>query len=277
MGLRADGGRGPSGGEDEARRRRSRTAASRSTTTTSPRSPRSRRATGCQGPAVDEFEARLCGDHRRPPRRRLLERHRGGHAACFTAGLVPGDRVGPALTFRGERGLPATYVGPPRWCSTSTHAEPRPDAVPADLEALVAVHYAGPPVDLERLAARPRCRHRGRRPPSAPGRRRAGRQLRPQRPVLLLVPPGEGRDHRRGWRGHHQRRRLPPPAPVRRHGVVALPDLGGWAYEIAGGATTCASPDIAAAAWHEPAGQARASSPAATTSPSYCDLLADLP
>ena len=77
--------------------------------------------------------------------------------------------------------------------------------VPAGCDALVAVHYAGLPVDLAALAAPAAGRDRRRRPRARRRHaRRARRQLRPLRHVRVLVPPGEDDHDRRGRRGHDE-------------------------------------------------------------------------
>jgi dTDP-4-amino-4,6-dideoxygalactose transaminase len=111
-----------------------------------------------QGPSIERFEEALAAYVGASHAVAFANGTAALHGACAAAGLGPGDRVGvPALTFSASAAC-ARYVG----------AEPvlldidegtlnlDPDALPPDLDAVVAVHYAGLPIDLARLAHRPR-------------------------------------------------------------------------------------------------------------------------
>lgn len=111
-----------------------------------------------QGPAVEEFEESL----RDATGARHAVAFANGtaalHAAVAVAGLGPGDVVATsALTFAASANC-ARYVGAhvqfvdidPRTLNLNV------SAVSRDVDALVAVHYAGLPVDLTRLSTRPR-------------------------------------------------------------------------------------------------------------------------
>lgn len=80
------------------------------------------------------------------------------HGACYAAGLGAGDVVATsALTFSASASC-ARFVGA---SVRVLDIDPQtlnldPAEVPRGLDALVAVHYAGLPVELERLAQRPR-------------------------------------------------------------------------------------------------------------------------
>ena len=161
------------------------------------------------------------------------------HGAALAAGSAPGDLVVTSpLSFVGQRATaPATSAPTPALrrhrpddARTSTSAR-----VPDDADALVAVHYAGLPVDLSRLAAGTRVViEDAAHALGAVDARRAGRQLRPRRHGMLLVPPGEADHHRRGRRGHDQHRRARRAAaavPQPRH-RAQRPSAGGWYYEI---------------------------------------------
>ncbi|TXI39858.1 MAG: UDP-4-amino-4,6-dideoxy-N-acetyl-beta-L-altrosamine transaminase [Mycobacterium sp.] len=111
-----------------------------------------------QGPAVEEFEASL----RAATGARHAVAFANGtaalHAAVAVAGLGPGDVVATSpLSFAASANC-ARYVG-----ADVRFVDIDPDtlnldvsAVPDDVDALVAVHYAGLPVDLRRLGHRPR-------------------------------------------------------------------------------------------------------------------------
>ena len=133
-------------------------------------------------------------------------------AAPAAAGLGPGDRGRDlaALLRRPAPTAPATSAP----TSTFVDIDPAtlnldPAPVPDGVDGLVAVHYAGLPVDLARAPpARPGWSSRTPPTPSA--------RHTPDGPVgncarsdmcVLLVPPGEDDHHRRGRRGHDQRRR----------------------------------------------------------------------
>ena len=204
-----------------------------------------------QGPAVDEFEARLC---ELTGARHAIAFSSGTaalHAACFAAGLGAGDRVAvPALTFAASAAC-ATYVGamPVVLDIDPATMNLDPTAVPADVDALVAVHYAGLPVDLGRLATRPRvviedaAHALGARTPDGPVGNCAHSDLCcfSFHPVKV-VTTGEGgavTTNDDALAGALRR--------FGRHGVVPRPDLGGWAYEIAEEGHNLRLSDIAAA------------------------------
>lgn len=114
-----------------------------------------------QGPEVERFEAALCDVTGARFAVAMSSGTTALHAALAAAGIGPGDRVATSpLTFVASANA-ARYVGaevelvdvdPTTWNVDL-------DALPADLDALVAVHYAGLPVDLaalERSGRRPR-------------------------------------------------------------------------------------------------------------------------
>ena len=224
-----------------------------------------------QGPAVDAFEEALADVDRRPPRGRLRQRHRRAarrRAPPPASARATASATSP-LSFVGQRQLrPLRRRRRRLRRHRPGHAEPRRRRrCPPTLDALVAVHYAGLPVDLAALAHRPARRHRGRRPrPRRAHARRAGRQLRALRHVLLLVPPGEADHHRRGRRGHHQRRRARRrAAPLPHHGIVppARATAAGTTRSTSSASTTgspTSRPRSASASW----ASSTASSPGAT-------------
>lgn len=110
-----------------------------------------------RGPAVEEFEAALAD---RVGARHAVAFANGTaalHGAVAAAGLGAGDRVATsALSFAASAAC-AVYVG-----AVPTYIDIDPvtmnldvSAVPDDVDALVAVHYAGLPVDLAALNRRP--------------------------------------------------------------------------------------------------------------------------
>lgn len=111
-----------------------------------------------QGPHVEEFEASLA--------ERVEARHAVAfsnctaalHAACAAARLGPGDRVATSsLSFAASANC-ARYVGADVVLLDIDPSTLNLDvaSVPDDIDALVAVHYAGLPVALDQLAVRPR-------------------------------------------------------------------------------------------------------------------------
>lgn len=111
-----------------------------------------------QGPAVERFEDDLCAV---TGARHVVAFANGTaalHAALAVAGLGPGDVVATSpLSFAASANA-ARYVGADvRFVDVEpTTLNLDPTAVPDDIDALVAVHFAGLPVDLSSLVRRPR-------------------------------------------------------------------------------------------------------------------------
>ena len=111
-----------------------------------------------QGPAVEEFEAALGATTGARHAVAFANGTAALHAAVAVAGLGPGDVVATTpLSFAASANC-ARYVG-----ADVRFVDIDPDtlnldvsAVPDDIDALVAVHYAGLPVDLTKLSRRPR-------------------------------------------------------------------------------------------------------------------------
>ena len=128
-----------------------------------------------QGPAVERV--RGSARARSPAPRHAVAFANGTaalHGACAAAGLGPGDVVGDlaAHVLGQRRTAPATSAPTP----TLVDIDPATlnldlAAVPAGLDALVAVHYAGLPVDLAALAA-PARGSSSRTPPTPSARSR---------------------------------------------------------------------------------------------------------
>lgn len=111
-----------------------------------------------QGPAVEEFEAALVATTGARHAVAFANGTAALHAATAVAGLGPGDVVATSpLSFAASANC-ARYVG-----AEVRFVDIDPDtlnldvsAVPDDIDALVAVHYAGLPIDLTKLPRRPR-------------------------------------------------------------------------------------------------------------------------
>lgn len=189
-----------------------------------------------QGPHVEEFEHALA--------ERLGAGHAVAfnngtaalHAACAAADLGPGDVVATStLSFVASANC-ARYVGAGVALLDIDPAtfNVDPAAVPGGLDALVAVHYAGLPMDLARLADRPRvviedAAHAiGAMTPDGP----VGNCARSDlccfsfHPVKT-VTTGEGgavTTNDAELAGRLRR--------FRHHGIVPRPDDGGWSYDV---------------------------------------------
>lgn len=111
-----------------------------------------------QGPAIDELEDLLAATVEARYAVVFANGTAALHAACAAAGLGSGDVLATSsLTFAASAAC-AHYVG-----ARSTLVDIDPDTlnidldlVPDGIDALVAVHYAGLPVDLAALRNRPR-------------------------------------------------------------------------------------------------------------------------
>jgi dTDP-4-amino-4,6-dideoxygalactose transaminase len=110
-----------------------------------------------QGPMIERFEDALCELTGARFAVAVSSGTAALHAATHAAGLGPGDLVATSpLSFAASANA-ARYVG----ASVSfVDIEPDtlnldPKAVPVEADALIAVHYAGLPVDLTRLVQRP--------------------------------------------------------------------------------------------------------------------------
>lgn len=189
-----------------------------------------------QGPALERFERGLCQATGARHAVAFANGTAALHGAAAAAGLGPGDRVAvPSLTFSASAAC-ARYVG-----ATPTLVDIDPStlnvdltAVPADVDALVAVHYAGLPVDLTRLVHRPRvviedaCHALGATTPDGPVGNCARSDMacfsfHPVKPITTA----EGGAVTTNDDGLADRLRR-----FRNHGTVPTPELGGWAYEV---------------------------------------------
>lgn len=189
-----------------------------------------------QGPAVVEFEERLAAVTEARYAVAFANGTAALHAACAAAGLGAGDLVVTSpLTFVASANC-ARYVG-----AQVGFVDIEPDTlnldptlVPATADALVAVHFAGLPVELSRLRHRPRvviedAAHAiGARTPDGPVGNCAHSDLTAFsfHPVKT-VTTGEGGAVTTNDPALAERLRR-----FRSHGVVHKPEGGGWYYEV---------------------------------------------
>ena len=189
-----------------------------------------------QGPQVAEFEDAFAA---RVGARHAVAFANGTaalHGACAAAELGPGQVLATStLSFVASANC-ARYVGAdvrlldidPR----TLNLDPR--ALPDDLDALVAVHYAGLPVDLNQLVHRPRvviedAAHAvGATTPDGPVGNCAHSDLCcfSFHPVKTMTT-GEGGMVTTNDDALAQRLRR-----FRHHGIEPRPDQGGWAYDV---------------------------------------------
>jgi perosamine synthetase len=189
-----------------------------------------------QGPAVGEFEDALCSVTGARYAVAFCNGTAALHAACAAAGLGSGDRVGTStLSFVASANC-ARYVGaePVLLDIDATTLNFDPEGLPPDLDALVAVHFAGLPVDLSKLRNRPRiviedaAHALGARTVDGP----VGNCARSDMACFSFHPvkaitTGEG--------GAVTTNDIELAKSLRRfrsHGIVPTPDRGGWAYDV---------------------------------------------
>ncbi|MCZ7527694.1 MAG: DegT/DnrJ/EryC1/StrS family aminotransferase [Acidimicrobiia bacterium] len=189
-----------------------------------------------QGPHVETFEAALVAATGARHAVAFANGTAALHAAALAAGLGPGHAVATsALTFVASANC-ARYVG-----SDLALVDVDPDTlnldptrVPAGCDALVAVHFAGLPVDLAALAARPpvviedAAHAIGASTPDGP----VGNCARSEMCCFSFHPvktvtTGEGGAVTTNSEVLAERLRV-----VRNHGIVRHPERGGWYYEV---------------------------------------------
>jgi UDP-4-amino-4,6-dideoxy-N-acetyl-beta-L-altrosamine transaminase len=189
-----------------------------------------------QGPHVEEFEAALAA---RVDARHAVAFSNGTaalHAACAAAGLGPADRVATStLSFAASANC-ARYVGADVVLLDIDSATLNFDlaTVPGDVDALVAVHYAGLPAALDHLAVRPRvviedAAHAiGATTADGPvGSCRHSDMCCFSFHPVKTVTTGEGGAVTTNDDEFAERLRR-----FRNHGITRRPDKGGWYYEI---------------------------------------------
>lgn len=191
-----------------------------------------------QGPAVEKFEQSLAHAVEAPYAVVFSSATAGLHAALAVAEIGAGDVVATSsLSFVASANC-ARYLGAtPAFVDVDPGTlNLRPDKVPADVAALVAVHYAGLPVDLSALHGRPpvivedAAHALGAITPDGP----VGNCARSDMCVFSFHPvkaitTGEG-----GAVTTRSRALADALRRFRSHGIVRVPEKGGWYYQVAG-------------------------------------------
>ena len=188
------------------------------------------------GPAVEAFEAALCEVTDATHAVAFANGTAALHAAAAALGLGPGDRVAaPSLTFSASAAC-ARYVGATPVIVDIDEATFNVDLarVPNDADGLVAVDYAGLPVDLSRLDRRPRAviedasHALGARSPDGPvgNGARADVTTFSFHPVKPITTAEGGAVTTNDDELADRLRRF------RNHGICIRPEEGGWYYEI---------------------------------------------
>jgi perosamine synthetase len=189
-----------------------------------------------QGPTVDEFEHRLSSLADAQFCVAFANGTAALHAAAWVSGLGPGDIVAvPALTFIATLNA-ARYVGasPVIVDIESETLNLDVEQVPADAAGVIAVHFAGLPVDLRTLTRRPRvviedaAHALGATTPYGPVGNCAYSDLCcfSFHPVKAITT-GEGGAVTTNDPSLAERLRL-----FRSHGIRRTPDRGEWAYDV---------------------------------------------
>jgi UDP-4-amino-4,6-dideoxy-N-acetyl-beta-L-altrosamine transaminase len=189
-----------------------------------------------QGPAVEEFEQMLVDVTGAQYAVAFATGTAALHAAAHAAGLGPGDTVVTSPLSFAASATCARYVG-----ATPAFVDIDPAtlnldlaAVPRGVAAVVAVHFAGLPVDLTTLVNRPpiviedAAHAIGASTPDGPVGNCARSDLScfSFHPVKT-VTTGEGGAVTTNRPDLADRLRR-----FRNHGIVPRPELGGWYYEI---------------------------------------------
>ena len=203
-----------------------------------------------QGPAVEAFESEIARYCDVPYAVAFANASLGLIAAAVAADIGPGDRVGvPAVTFFASvNGVLEVGATPVMLDVDPVSANLIPRAIP-ELDALVAVHYSGLPVDLEALEPRPRiviedaAHALGASTPLGPvGNCAASDMCVFSFHPVKSVTAGEGGVVTTRSEVLAERLRR-----FRNHGIVRRPDVAPWAYEVASRGTNGRLSDIHAA------------------------------
>ncbi len=189
-----------------------------------------------QGPSIERFERKLADKVQASFAVAFSHGTAALYAAVGAAGLGPEHKlVTSAISF-----IASAACGIGAGCRVdlvdveeeTLNLDPR--AVPADADALVAVHYAGLPIDLSRLSHRPRviiedaAHALGATTPDGP----VGNCAHSDMSVFSFHPvkaitTGEGGAVTTNDEQLAQRLRM-----IRNHGIVPKPQHGAWYYEV---------------------------------------------
>jgi len=189
-----------------------------------------------QGPRVGQFEADLVAATGARFAVAFCNGTAALHAACAAAGLGPGDTVATStLSFVASANC-ARYVGAE---PVLVDVDPEtmnldPALVPSTVDALVAVHYAGLPLDLSSLPVRPAvviedaAHALGATTPDGPVGNCAHSEMTcfSFHPVKVITT-GEGGAVTTNDAGLAERLRS-----FRNHGMHRDPARGGWYYDV---------------------------------------------
>jgi UDP-4-amino-4,6-dideoxy-N-acetyl-beta-L-altrosamine transaminase len=189
-----------------------------------------------QGPALTAFEERLASVVEAKHAVAFANGTAALHGACAAAALGPGDRVATSTLSFSASATCAVYVGaePVLMDIDPATLNLDPRTLANDIDALVAVHYAGLPVDLSELVRRPRiviedAAHAiGARTPDGP----VGCCARSDmccfsfHPVKTITTAEGGAVTTNDDALAARLRRF------RNHGITPRPEQGGWFYEI---------------------------------------------
>lgn len=212
-----------------------------------------------QGPQVEAFEARLRTVTGAAHAVAFCNGTAALHAACAVTGLGPGHRVVTSdLTFVASANC-IRYVGAEPVVVDVDAATWNLDVgqIDDDLDGLVAVHFAGLPLDLAGLAGRPRvviedaAHALGARTPDGP----VGNCARSDACCFSFHPvkavtTGEG-----GAVTTNDADLAEALRRFRNHGMVPEPEVAGWAYDVRGPGWNYRLTDLQAALGHSQLGK----------------------
>ena len=189
------------------------------------------------GPAVAAFEERLCEITGARHAVAMSSGTAALHAAAAVAGFGPGDVVATSPLSFAASATCALYVG-----ATPAFVDIDPatynidvGAIPPGLAGLVAVHYAGLPVDLEHLSVRPptiiedAAHALGAVTPDGP----VGSCARSELAVFSFHPVKAVTTAEGGAVTTASDELAAALRSFRSHGTRPTPDAGGWAYDVA--------------------------------------------
>lgn len=187
------------------------------------------------GPAIEAFERALCAQTGARHAVALANGTAALHAALSVAGIGPGDRVLTSpLSFVASANC-ARFVG-----ATADFVDIDPKTLNLDTaavgacDALVAVHYAGLPVDLSTLAVRPRvlvedaAHALGAMTPDGP----VGNCARSDMCTFSFHPVKAVTTAEGGAVTTNSDELADALRRFRSHGTMRRPDLGGWYYDV---------------------------------------------